>query len=389
MSRPPIDIELRMAKCLIALEAISEPLDEHGPRLITRLPAALGVIGNTLDTEFSKELDNPSDSESPAAFVERIRDIVLAQAREACKRSPEAATEVIAALEAALDQAMSTATEQPCLTTWHLVLDLAKRTYSQVKLPATLNPDATQLRIVPTDKIPHPFDCSIAICAQTIPLVPRDVKLQVFVGRCDWTSLLALPYALLHECIVHVFQCPLGNASDPYSSYAEGWMDQFTLMTLDASTKRPTELGGALPQPKRVMEAANEYHKARMEYYRKERLAARWKVGADGCTQLRRALHIHYGKARGDRLLRKLSTAINTSGIDHPDRNRFAETLERALPKPEQGLTLGSRPIPANKLAFLQRLRPIVDDFAASGDVRGLVAGVLELSSSIFPSVEV
>lgn len=61
-----------------------------------------------------------------------------------------------------------------------------------------------------------------------------EVRLKLCVPAFDLDSYMAIPYVLLHECIVHAYQdtfptCEDRFASEPDDSFLEGWMDYVTL----------------------------------------------------------------------------------------------------------------------------------------------------------------
>lgn len=60
-----------------------------------------------------------------------------------------------------------------------------------------------------------------------------EVRLKMCVPEFDFDSYMAVPYVLLHECIIHTFQdilpsCEKRDASEPDDGFMEGWMDYVT-----------------------------------------------------------------------------------------------------------------------------------------------------------------
>jgi hypothetical protein len=189
------------------------------------------------------------------------------------------------------------------------------------------------------------FDCPYAVGGKTRYAPPRVAVLLLALPRFDWPTHLAVPYVLLHECLIHGVDGTDGGAPDHYGdggAFAEGWMDAVVALVIRRALtdESPTGLVALGPpgEVREVATVADAFHRARMAHGRRNGRAARWLVGHQAFDQLYEALRAGAPHAEAEELAIRFSVAVNGSTASHLERDALVYALWRALPLPGAGV---------------------------------------------------
>jgi len=187
-----------------------------------------------------------------------------------------------------------------------------------------------------------PFAGSARTCPAADPSALSQVELTLCIKEFDLISFNALPYAIFHECVSHVFQGPWNmkrTFPDPASLYAEGWMDYAALHLYD----RLLEDGvlnvvlseAAFPDLRRpsYAQAAALLHNARRAESSRDKAWSYRAMGAEAAEWLlSRLKRLPSCKGQASDIFLRLSFTINASELLSNDmREDFAHLMHHAL----------------------------------------------------------
>jgi hypothetical protein len=380
-----------MAKCLRGLFVAHACFDSHFAGLVASgngdiVVALRGRLAAVIATEFA----HPEPVEGHSGFLLRLRDELCAAVPEG-RRALQPVANLLKDFQGAFAAAVNAGEIEPYVDLFDAMMGVAGRYYSWAGVtPVGVNSTVTTFSAIHTNQKPHAFDCRYAMSGKTrYATVPRTVCLLVHLAGFDWDANLAVPYVLLHECLVHAYQGDCTGGAEPpsrYSGFSEGWMDLIALMAFrqvlggrgPAAQYRPY----LVPEERRRT-IAEEFHAARLRYYEIDEGAATWAIGGNAAAQLRELLKNRFGENDGDNRLMRFSLAINGSQIPHSVRDELATQLEANLPKPGQGYTQEDSPIPPEKLELIRRIRLVMGDFANTGNVEVAVEACIKSSNDV------
>ena len=177
---------------------------------------------------------------------------------------------------------------------------------------------------------------SIFITAHVEPGDPKCVTLTVNLQKLTWTSLRAVSYLLLHECLIHLHERERAAVSvrpDANDPFAEGWMDWIALSVLEEALRGEgpaAQLSEELLMLSSEPQAARDAHSHRLDASRSRDDAFRIKLrrGAEVAEHTLRLLKRLPASAESAwETLLQLSLDLNREDIAPLDRHAWIDKL--------------------------------------------------------------
>jgi len=217
---------------------------------------------------------------------------------------------------------------------------------------------------------------SIFVTAHVEPGDPKCVTLTVNLEKFTWTSLRAVSYLLMHECLIHLHErerAAVATRPDANDPFGEGWMDWIALTVLEEATRGEgpaARYSDALLMLSSEPQAARDAHAHRLDASRSRDDAFRIKLrrGAEAAEHMLRLLKtLPSGAESAWETLLRVSFDLNREDIETLDRHAWIDKLYLEL-SPAAQL---SRP------ALNLRLIPALLEYRKSRNIRELLAAVI------------
>jgi hypothetical protein len=281
----------------------------------------------------ANELRYPS-SDSDSQFLDRVLKDMLAAMAPGLHKDP-----VVGSFRRALRRAMSphiAVAGCPVDAVSASIVDMVVRAYGAASTGSGSTVPVPTIEFWAAESMPHKYPCSHAIGGLTRPR-RGPVEISVDFDRCDRDTLLAFPYVLLHELLIHYWAAGTANPDHESQSttFSEGWMDLVVFRLLERELRSTTSNHLAFTDKQRVLEVTADYRRARHEYAQEHPELFRWLIGERGAANFEQETQRLYGDVRGSEIWIDISLGINASNVGQDQRDKLAQTFEAHLPAPQ------------------------------------------------------